>query len=236
MYNPLIALLIAAAVALVLAVLFWPNRGLVPRWRQGRRMTMRVRSEDALKHIYKYEMKGNQATFATIAGTLNISLNETAALINQMEADGLVHTEQGEITLTANGRDAALHIIRAHRLWERYLAEETGFSEQTWHEHAEQLEHSISPADADALSAQLGHPIYDPHGDPIPTAQGSIRGHGGEPLSKMAVGSMSRIVHLEDEPEVVYAQLLAEGLNLGEIVRVTEVNADRVRFWANGDE
>ncbi|MFN2210864.1 MAG: DtxR family transcriptional regulator, partial [Candidatus Promineifilaceae bacterium] len=148
----------------------------------------------------------------------------------------LVHTEQGEITLTANGRDAALHIIRAHRLWERYLAEETGFSEQTWHEHAEQLEHSISPADADALSAQLGHPIYDPHGDPIPTAQGSIRGHGGEPLSKMAVGSMSRIVHLEDEPEVVYAQLLAEGLNLGEIVRVTEVNADRVRFWANGDE
>ncbi|MFN2209074.1 MAG: hypothetical protein ACK2T4_02275, partial [Candidatus Promineifilaceae bacterium] len=106
MYNPLIALLIAAAVALVLAVLFWPNRGLVPRWRQGRRMTMRVRSEDALKHIYKYEMKGNQATFATIAGTLNISLNETAALINQMEADGLVHTEQGEITLTANGRDA----------------------------------------------------------------------------------------------------------------------------------
>ena len=47
---------------------------------------------------------------------------------------------------------------------------------------------------------------------------------------------MSRIVHLEDEPEVVYAQLLAEGLNLGEIVRVTEMNADRVRFWANGDE
>jgi DtxR family Mn-dependent transcriptional regulator len=52
----------------------------------------------------------------------------------------------------------------------------------------------------------------------------------------MTVGSMARIVHLEDEPEVVYAQLLAEGLHLGEIVRVTEVNADRVRFWANGDE
>jgi len=236
LYNPLTALLFAAAVTLVLLVLFWPTLGLIPRWRQGRRMTMRVRSEDALKHIYKYEMKGNQATIATIAGTLNISLNQAAELIEQMEADGLVHTEQGEITLTANGRDAALHIIRAHRLWERYLAEETGFSEQTWHEHAEQLEHSISPADADALSAQLGHPIYDPHGDPIPTAQGSIRGHGGEPLSKMAVGSMSRIVHLEDEPEVVYAQLLAEGLNLGEIVRVTEMNADRVRFWANGDE
>jgi DtxR family Mn-dependent transcriptional regulator len=181
-------------------------------------------------------MEGRRPSFASIAGTLNISLNETAELIEQMEADGLVRTEQGEIALTDTGSEAALHIIRAHRLWERYLAEETGFNEQAWHEHAEQLEHSISPQDADALSAQLGHPIYDPHGDPIPTSGGDIRGHGGELLSKMAVGSMARIVHLEDEPEVVYAQLLAEGLHLGEIVRVTEVNADRVRFWANGDE
>jgi DtxR family Mn-dependent transcriptional regulator len=170
-YSPFTALLLAAVTTLVLLVLFWPGRGLLPRWRQGRRMTMRVLSEDALKHIYKYEMKGSQATFATIAGTLNINLNETAELIAQMEADGLVHTEQGEIALTDNGREAALHIIRAHRLWERYLAEETGFSEQTWHGYAEQLEHSLSPTDADALSAQLGNPIYDPHGDPIPTAQ-----------------------------------------------------------------
>ena len=70
----------------------------------------------------------------------------------------------------------------------------------------------------------------------FPPQAGTLRAHGGEPLSKLAVGSLARIVHLEDEPEVVYAQLLAEGLHLGEIVRVTEVNADRVRFWANGDE
>jgi DtxR family Mn-dependent transcriptional regulator len=236
MYDPRLTLFLATTVAVIFLLFFWPQRGLIPRWRQGKRLSRRVLSEDALKHIYKYEMKGSQPTFTTIAGTLNISLNETAELIAQMEEDGLVYTEKGGITLTHTGSEAALHIIRAHRLWERYLAEETGFEEQTWHEHAEQLEHSISPDDADALSAHLGYPSYDPHGDPIPTAEGEIRGHGGEPLSKMAVGSMARIVHLEDEPEVVYAQLLAEGLHLGEIVRVTEVNADRVRFWANGDE
>ena len=66
-------------------------------------MTRRVLSEDALKHIYKYEMKGSQTTLASIAGTLNISLNETAELVAKMEADGLVHTERGEISLTETG-------------------------------------------------------------------------------------------------------------------------------------
>ncbi len=236
MYDPLIALLLAALIAAVMLLLFWPKRGLVPRWQQGRRMTRRVLSEDALKHLYKCEMGARTPSLASIAGTLNISLNETTKLIAQMEADGLVKTEQGEISLTDTGREAALHIIRAHRLWERYLAEETGFNEQAWHENAEQWEHSITPEDADVLSAQLGHPSHDPHGDPIPTASGDFRGHGGTPLSKLDAGSMARIVHLEDEPEVVYAQLLAEGLHLGEMVRITESNSNRVRFWANGDE
>ncbi len=236
MYDPLVALLAAVVIAAFLLLLFWPDRGLIPRWRQGRRMTRRVLMEDALKHIYKCEMGSQAPTFASIAGILNVNLNQTAELIAEMETDGLVHTERGEISLTDTGREAALHIIRAHRLWERYLSEETGLDEQTWHEHAEQWEHSISPEDANALSAQLGHPSFDPHGDPIPTARLDIRSHGGEPLSKLEAGSVARIVHLEDEPEIVYAQLLAEGLHLGEIVHVTEVNSDRVRFWANGDE
>ncbi len=236
MYDPSTALLAALGITAVLLLLFWPRRGLIPRWREGQRMTRHVLSEDALKHIYDYEMDGRRPSMASIAGTLNISLNESAELVSQMESDGLLHTEQGEITLTDNGREAALHIIRAHRLWERYLAEETGYDEQAWHESAERWEHSLSPDDADALSAQLGHPRHDPHGDPIPTASGEIRGHGGEPLSRLDVGATARIVHLEDEPEVVYAQLLAEGLHLGEIVRVSEVNADRVRFWTNGSE
>lgn len=236
MVNPLIALLVSLIAVVVLALLFWPRRGLVPRLRQGRRMTRRVLSEDALKHIYNCEIEGRKPTIPSIAGVLQINLNETAELTSQMEADGLVQTRHGEIALTDNGREAALHIIRAHRLWERYLAEETGFNEEAWHERAEHQEHALSPAEADALSAQLGHPSHDPHGDPIPTASGDVREHGGKPLPKFESGSIARIVHIEDEPEVVYAQLLAEGLHLGQIVRIIEASSDRIRFWSNGDE
>ena len=236
MFDPLVSLAAALLIAGVMSALFWPGRGLIPRLQQGRRLSRRVLSEDALKHLYKREMSGRTPSIAGIAGTLHISLNETAQLVADMEADGLVRTEQGEIQLTSTGREAALHIIRAHRLWERYLAEETGIEEQAWHAYAEQIEHSMTPADADVLAAQLGNPIYDPHGDPIPTARGEIRGHGGQPLPKMPVAAVGRIVHLEDEPDIVYAQLLAEGLYLGQIVRIIESTPGRVRFWTNGDE
>lgn len=199
-------------------------------------MTKRVLSEDALKHIYNRELEGRHPSMESIAGALNISLNETAELFAQMEADQLVQVKEGNIHLTTKGREAALHIIRAHRLWERYLAEETGYSEEDWHEQADYLEHSLTPEVVDDLSAQLGYPRYDPHGDPIPTASGAIGDHGGQPLTKSMAESTARIVHLEDEPEVVYAQLVAEGLYPGQVVRIIESTPKRVRFWTNGNE
>jgi DtxR family Mn-dependent transcriptional regulator len=171
-----------------------------------------------------------------IAGALHITLNQAADLFGQMAADHLVQIQDGEIHLTPKGHEAALHIIRAHRLWERYLAEETGYDEADWHERADLMEHALTPDSADALAAQLGNPTYDPHGDPIPTASGQIKDHGGQPLTLTPVNSLARIVHLEDEPEMVYAQLVAEGLHLGQMIRVTDVSPQRVRFWANGNE
>jgi len=236
MVNPLVALLAAIVLAIIVAILFWPVRGLVPRWQRERRMTKRVRSEDALKHIYQRELEGRHPSMESIAGALHISLNETARLFALMEADQLVQVDQGNIQLTAKGREAALHIIRAHRLWERYLAEETGYGEEAWHEQADHWEHALTPDAADNLSAQLGFPTYDPHGDPIPTASGDIKEPGGQSLAKTPVESVARIVHLEDEPEVVYAQLVAEGLHLGQIVHVIESTPERVRFWTNGND
>jgi DtxR family transcriptional regulator, Mn-dependent transcriptional regulator len=236
MVNPLVALLGALLLALILGVLFWPRQGLVQRWQRERRLTKRVRSEDALKHIYQRELEGRHPSMESIAGALHISLNETAALFALMEADQLVQVEQGNIQLTPTGREAALHIIRAHRLWERYLAEETGYTEEAWHEQADYWEHALSHDAADDLSAQLGYPIYDPHGDPIPTASGDIKELKGQSLTKTPADSVARIVHLEDEPEVVYAQLVAEGLHLGQVVRIIESSPERVRFWTNGNE
>ncbi len=198
--------------------------------------TERILSEDALKHIYKCEQAGRHPTVQSVAGILQVSLDETANLLAKMAARHLLEMSGDLFRLTPVGQDYALQVIRAHRLWERYLADETGFAEAEWHERAERHEHSLSPAEMEALAARLGHPTHDPHGDPIPTAEGTMVPHGGRPLATLSAGEAGRIVHLEDEPEVIYAQLVAEGLHPGMLVRVTSVTPQRIRFQANGAE
>lgn len=236
MIDPLVALIAAAIAAGLLAVLFWPKAGLYPRWTKTHWMNERVLSEDALKHIHKFEMKGRLATLESIAGAAQVSLDHAGDLVARLEQKGLLKIEEGQFRLTPAGHDYALHVIRTHRLWERYLAERTGYAEAEWHTRAEVYEHRLSPQQTDALSAQLGNPTHDPHGDPIPTSEGKMVPHGGLPLTALPADQPLRIVHLEDEPPAVYAQLVAEGLHPGQIVRVAEADAQRVRFWADGEE
>ena len=232
MPDPLISLLTAAAVAAGLFVLL----RLYLFWQRSRQMTERVRQEDVLKHIHKFEMDGQQPTVQSVAGILSLGMDAAAELLDEMEQGGLLEIRDGKIHLSPAGRTTALHIIRAHRLWESYLAEETGYAAVQWHDQAERREHMLSPEEADTLAAHLGNPTHDPHGDPIPTADGKMVVHGGKPLCSLPVDSAARIVHLEDEPEVVYAQLVAEGLYPGMKVRLIESTSERVRFWAEGNE
>jgi DtxR family Mn-dependent transcriptional regulator len=236
MPNPLIALSSALFVIALLAFFFWPQRGLVPRWNQARSATERVLTEDALKHLYFCEMNNERVTIQSTAGKLQVSENKAAALLESMQARDLVELNGGALRLTPAGHEYALHIIRAHRLWERYLADETGYGETQWHDQAEQVEHELSPVEIDQLAAQLGNPTHDPHGDPIPTSDGWIVNQHGLPLTIMEAGQVARITHLEDEPDAVYAQLAAEGLYPGMEVHILEVSPQRVRFWADGDE
>ena len=234
--DPFLLLMGAAMVVLVLALFFWPRWGLRHNRRRIKRANRRIYVEDALKHIHKAEAKGRRPTLESIAGAVGISLDSAAELLGGMQADGLVTDRDGTPCLTEAGRDAALHIIRAHRLWERYLAEETGYEEADWHGRAEEREHDLTPDELDALAARLGNPTHDPHGDPIPPAGGVLEPHGGLPLATLAADQAGLIVHLEDEPEIVYAQLAAEGLAPGQVVRNLTVAPDRVHFWTNGDE
>lgn len=236
MEQPLVALLAGLLVLAGVGLLMWPERGLAARWRRIRRLSERVLSEDALKTIYKSNMKGESASLQSVAGALQVDLNTAAAVLAEMQERDLVMLENGGVRLTGQGSSAALHIIRAHRLWEHYLAQETGISEREWHENADRYEHLLSRDETEALSARLGHPTHDPHGDPIPTAAGQIRAHGGKPLPSIEINQRGRIVHIEDEPDAVYDQLVAEGLYPGMEVRLLENSAQRVRFWANGDE
>jgi DtxR family Mn-dependent transcriptional regulator len=236
MPNPLIALFIAAFFSAVLLWFFWPERGLFWRWQRANQMTERVISEDALKHIHQCEIHNRRPSVQSLAGALNASPNQVAEILQNLEEQNYLVMEADQFVLTPDGREYALRIIRAHRLLERYLADATGFAEAEWHDRAERLEHDYSSEELDRLSARLGNPTHDPHGDPIPTASGEMVYLDRTPLVELEQDQAARIVHLEDEPEAVYAQIVAEGLHVGQIVRMIHSSPKRVRFWAGDDE
>lgn len=236
MSDPFVSLLIATFFLAIASWFFWPDSGVFSRWQHARHMTERVRREDALKHIHQCEIHDRPPTVQSLAGALNMPANDVTEILRALETSELLQVTGQVFSLTPSGRNYALQIIRSHRLWERYLADATGFGEEEWHGQAEWFEHQLSPDDADRLAAQLGHPTHDPHGDPIPTASGKMVYRERVPLSSMEIGKLARIVHIEDEPEAVYAQLVAEGLHVGMPVRLIESSARRVRFWSGGDE
>ncbi len=236
MPDPAFALTLGIAFAVAAVLLFWPDRGLLWRWLRGLRATERVLIEDALKHLFDFEYKQRIANLQSLSGALSVSGNRAADLLRRLQEQELVALEGGGYRLTPEGRKYALRVVRIHRLWERYLAEETGLGPDAWHPEAEIREHTISQEEAEALSASLGHPRFDPHGDPIPTAGGDIVPLEGRPLTELEVGELAEIVHVEDEPDAVYAQLVAEGLYPGMRVRVNEIGPQRIAFEADAEE
>lgn len=236
MLEPLISLVVVGLGIALGWALLWPGSGLLARWERTRRLGRRALREDAVKHLHKYELENRHPTVESIAGALQISLDEAASLASELQDRKLVGITEDEFHLTPQGRDYALHVIRAHRLWERYLADETGVDSHRWHEIAELNEHRLTREEVEALSAQLGNPTHDPHGDPIPSPSGQLYHHGGSPLSEMGMDRPFRIVHVEDEPPAIYSQLLAEGLHPGMTGRIVEKTDQRIRFWADGEE
>jgi DtxR family Mn-dependent transcriptional regulator len=214
----------------------WPRRGVLARWQAAQALAARSRREDALKHVLKAEAGNLQPTTESVAGALGFSHAKAAELLRQLEAGGLVSFDQGRLRLRTKGRELALHVIRAHRLWESYLAEQTGVAEEEWHARAERQEHLLSPQATAALAAQLGHPTRDPHGDAIPEADGALPAERGQSLNTFPPHTPLVITHVEDEPTAVYAQLSAEGLRPGVRVSVNEKSPQHIRFRADGRE
>lgn len=236
MESPLLSLLAGALVLTLAVALWWPGWGLFWRWRRGREATDRVRVEDALKHLWDCEYRHQPASLNSLGGALELDGPRAVELVARLERLELVVRTGERLELTDEGRRDALRVVRIHRLWERYLADETGLPASDWHPAAERLEHRTSPEEADALAASLGYPRFDPHGDPIPTPSGELPPRRGVPLTELEVGSEAVVVHVEDEPAAVYAQLVAANLALGTRVRVLEASPRRIRLAAEIEE
>ncbi|MGE5848556.1 MAG: iron dependent repressor, metal binding and dimerization domain protein, partial [Candidatus Methylomirabilota bacterium] len=192
--------------------------------------------EDTLKHLYVSEVTGVVPSIQSVAGAVRLTADEAAEVLQGLQNRRLIAMEPDGIRLTAPGRELGLNVLRAHRLWESYLADHTGFPEAEWHGRADHLEHGLSPAEVDALSAKLQHPTHDPHGDPIPTAEGEFSGQPGVPLTAAPLNRPLCILHVEDEPEAVYAKLVVLGIHPGMPVRILETSPHGIRLAAGGAE
>lgn len=236
MIDPVFALLVFGLAVLLVAALLWPDRGLAARIIRAFGVTERVRLEDSLKHLYKCEYAGRTCSVDSVAGSVGVSRAHALELLGKLEEMALARASGEGFHLTEQGREYALHIVRTHRLLERYLADRTGVEPADWHGEAERREHSFSPAETDSLSARLGHPLYDPHGDPIPTAGGALPPLTGLPLTALEPDDVASIVHLGDEPREVFEALAGLGLSPQMLVRMRESGPGEVRFEAGGRE
>jgi len=233
--DTLTYLALAALVGLATALL-WPRRGLVARWRRSRELAARVRVEDALKHIHARELRGALATPESLAGKLGLTVRRALELIAEMEEGGLTQSTGAGLRLSASGHKLALQVIRAHRLLERFLADELRMPLERIHATADRREHTLSIEEVDALEARLGYPQQDPHGDPIPTSSGALQTLEAAALTDWPVGVPAKIVHLEDEPPEVLAQIVAAGFKLGMHIEVFEASEQQLVVWDGENE
>ncbi|MEW6286308.1 MAG: FeoA domain-containing protein [Chloroflexota bacterium] len=215
-------------IAATLIVVLTPRFGLLAFYKVWKSAKEREQLEDALKHLLDREQQGRHASPESLAGTLNLSRAKVTRLISDMEAQGLLETRGTQLHLTAEGERWAMHVVRAHRLWERYLVDEARMPLNKIHGEAHRREHSFTDAQLDELDAALGHPTRDPHGDPIPTREGKMPSVERMPITARQAEGPVRIVHIEDEPAIAYEQILAAGLRLGQVIRMIEKTPQRV--------
>jgi len=235
-YNPTIALLIFLGGLLLIFAFFRPVKGWYWLLKNNYQSNEKTVMEDILKQLFRLESYGAETDINALTNSLKIKDSFIIEAIHKMSVMELVRVDGDLLQLTDDGRQYALKIIRVHRLWEKYLAEKTGFDKSYWHDMAEEMEHVLSHEETNILADQLGNPMYDPHGDPIPNKKGMLKEIDGEPLPAMSVNSVGRIVHIEDEPDVIYKQILAEKIYIGSVIRIQEKSPERIVFHSEGEE
>src|SRR6266545_2327952 len=146
--------------------------------------------EDYLKSIYHLTSQGGFATTSDIAAMLVVAPPSVSGMMKRLSETGLIeHVPYRGVQLTAQGRRAALQMIRRHRVIEVYLTQQLGYDWGDVHDEAKRLEHAVSDELIERMAGALGDPRYEPHGEPIPTAAGEIEEPELLTLAEAAVGA-----------------------------------------------
>ena len=191
--------------------------------------------EDILKLVWGAEEAGRDGVKPKdVSEHMGVVPSTATENIQRLARQGLVtHERYGRVRLTLQGRAIALGMVRRHRLLETYLHEALGFSWDEVHEEAEILEHAVSDRLLDRLDRVLGYPSRDPHGDPIPRADGSSADVVGSPLDALDVTAGGVVERLPDrDPEALRAWEEA-GLVPGARITVVASASDGVTVLLN---
>ncbi|WP_284232328.1 metal-dependent transcriptional regulator [Arenivirga flava] len=185
---------------------------------------MSTMAEDYLKILWKAEERGTgPVTTRDIASILGVAASSVSGNLRKLDRDELiVHEPYYRIALTDRGRRVAVGMVRRHRLIETFLVDQLGYGWHEVHDEAEVLEHAVSDTFLERIDALLGHPSVDPHGDPIPSADGVVPTTPGALIAALPEGSCGTVARVyDDRPELL--QYLAErGIALGGHVRVLQ--------------
>ena len=183
------------------------------------------RIEEYLEAIFKIEEKtGHPANISRLAENLGLSVPSASEMMKKLENIGVItYNQQREVSLTESGLEQAGHVVRRHRLAERFLTDILGLPWDQVHDEACLLEHAISPLVEERLAERLGNPQTCPHGHPIPGGPGKPSVRLLAHLSDLEAGATAKVVLVYDEEPEVLKYLGSLGLRPDTIVTVEEV-------------
>ncbi len=177
--------------------------------------------EDYLKAIYVLHQDYGHVTTSLVAEHFGFAPASVTGMLQKLAQLALVtYVPYHGVTLTDRGQRLALDVLRHHRLLELFLVRELGYSWEEVHAEAEVLEHVISETLEARIAAHLGHPTADPHGDPIPSADGTLPVSTCQPLPHLSLGATGRITRVTDQHPDRLRYMADLGLVPGAIITV----------------
>ncbi|SEE74875.1 metal-dependent transcriptional regulator [Ruania alba] len=179
-------------------------------------------AQNYLKAIWALqEWSDEPTTPSRIAARAGVKLSTVSDAVRKLTDQGLLeHAPYGAITLTAQGRTHALAMVRRHRLIETFLVQVLGYTWDQVHDEAETLEHAVSDFMVERLDAHLGHPTRDPHGDPIPTADGTIDMPDAVMLSGVEPGAQVQVERISDADPALLQFFAEHEVRVGSVLDV----------------
>lgn len=184
-----------------------------------------ISTQDYLKHIYELTENGKSASTNALAQKMKISAPSVTGMIQKLASGkpALVEYQKHQgVTLTREGRKAALEVIRHHRLIEAWLVQTLGYSWDEVHEEAERLEHVISEDFERRIAAAMGHPTRDPHGELIPSADLKMPSDDTTPLSSLRPTQSAKIRRVDARDPDLLRHLDSLGLTPGTRIEIVE--------------